>query len=114
MAEIKAPCIKFSEVETKLLDADGTMVRKAKLLLVISVAQESFARAHDFIDYETDHGQRSIPYSTFHLILLLQKPSGDLFTSVRPQWGKLGDKKPYYDALVGKELDIIITKNSFS
>lgn len=95
------------------MGADGAPIRKAKLLLVISAAQESFARAHDFIAYETDHGKHSIPFSTFHLILLFQKPTGDLFTTVRPQWGKLGDKKPYYDALVGKELDIIITKNSF-
>lgn len=101
--------ITFSHVYKKLLGLDGQPIRKARLLLVLSVAQDSFRECIEFIDYDTDNGKYSIPYSAYHLILLFQKPGGDLFTTVRPQWGRLGNKKPYYDGLIGKELEVVIT-----
>lgn len=104
----KKPSIKFSNVYKKLLGQDGQPIKSAKLLLVLVVPQDSFRGCIEFIDYDTDNGKYSIPYSAYHLILLFQKPGGDLFTTVRPQWGKLGDKKEYYNSLIGKELQIII------
>lgn len=101
--------IKFSHTSEKLLGPDGKPVQKAKLLVCLAVPQEQICRALDFIAYDTDQGKYTIPFSSFYLILLFQKPDGNLFTTVRPQFSReTGDKKPYYDSLVGKELDIVI------
>lgn len=107
MDKTTRPRIKFSHAYKKLQHVNGQPIKTAKLLLVLSVPQDSFRRAIEFLDYDTD-GKYSIPYSTYHIIMIFQKPNGDIFTTVRPQWGQYGDKKVYYDTLVGKEFDIII------
>lgn len=106
--------IKFSHLYNKLKDVEGKPIKKAKLLLVISVTNDSIRTMKDFLEYDTDNGKYIIPYASWYLLLIFLKPNGDLFTTVRPQWNNVGDKKPYYDSLIGQELDIIINPKLFN
>jgi hypothetical protein len=101
--------IKFSHVYNKLKDVDGKPIKTAKLLLVLPVANDAIREMKDFIEYDTDKGKYTIQYATWYLLLLFLKPNGDLFTTVRPQWNNFGNKKPYYDKLIGHDLDVVIT-----
>jgi hypothetical protein len=104
--------IKFSHAYKKLLGTDGQPIKTAKLLLVLTVPMESLSDAKEFIDYDTDNGKYKITFSTFYLLLIFQKPSGDLFTTVRPQFGRFGSKKMYYESLVGKDIQIVLNEPS--
>lgn len=101
------PSIKFSHYYKKLSDALGP-IKTAVLLQVVPV--EIGTLSTEFLNYDTDNGAYKLAFSGWYLMLIFQKPSGDLFTTLRPQFNKFGNKRPYYDALVGKEFDIIITQ----
>jgi hypothetical protein len=99
--------IKFSHTYKKLEGVNGLQIRTAKLLLVLVISQEQLLAAKDFVEYETDNGNYVIGYSTFYILMLLQKPDGDLFTTVRPQWGSFGDKQKYYSQYIGQDVTIV-------
>lgn len=104
------PRIKFSHSYKKLQDAQGNPIKNAKLLLVLPVQMESLSDAKDFLAYDTDNNKYTIPFSTWYVILIFQKPFGDLFTTVRPMFGRFGNKQKYYEPLIGQEFDIVITE----
>lgn len=103
------PRIKFSHAYKKLEDSQGNPIRNAKLLLALPVQMESISDAKDFLSYDTDNKYK-IPFSSWYVMLLFQKPFGDLFTTVRPMFSKMGNKQKYYEGLVGQEFDIVITE----
>lgn len=103
------PKIKFSHAYRKLQDDQGDLIKNAKLLLAIPVQMESIREAKDFLSYDTDN-KYTIPFSSWYVMLLFQKPFGDLFTTVRPMFGKFGNKQKYYEALIGHEFDILVTE----
>lgn len=102
------PKIKFSHTYKKLMDSQGNVIKNAKLLLVLPVQMESISQAKDFLAYDTDN-KYTLPFSTWYVTLLFQKPFGDLFTTVRPMFSKFGNKQKYYEPLIGQEFDIVIT-----
>lgn len=106
MAKLK---IKFSHTYKKLQDEQGNTIKNAKLLLAVPVQMESISQAKDFLAYDTDN-KYMIPFSSWYVMLLFQKPFGDLFTTVRPMFSKFGNKHKYYEGLIGQEFDIVITQ----
>lgn len=106
------PRIKFSHSYKKLQDSEGNPITNAKLLLAVPVQMESISGAKDFLAYDTDN-KYTIPFSSWYVMLLFQKPFGDLFTTVRPMFGRMGNKHKYYEGLVGQEFDIVITKEVY-
>lgn len=105
---MKTPHIKFSHAYAKLADGNSGFIRKARLIQVLSVTIEELTK--DFLDYDTDFGKYSLAFDTLYVILLFQKPNGDLFTTVRPKYGRFGNKQEYYTSLTGQVFDIIITE----
>src|SRR5687767_8308473 len=106
------PKMKFSHVYKKLLDQQGNPIKEAKLLLVLPVPMESISHAKDFIAYDTDHGKYNISFATYYVMLIFQKPFGDLFTTVRPMHGRYGNKQTYYEPMIGLEFEIVINSES--
>ena len=108
------PTIKFSHAYTKLLtdgcDVNGHWVKHpvktAKLLQVVPIEISTLSKT--FIDYDTDNGKYKLAYSGYYVMLIFQKPFGDLFTTLRPMFGKFGNKQTYYDKLVGMEFNVVI------
>ena len=100
--------IKFSHAYTKLKYDDGSVARTATLLQVISITLDQLSK--EFIDYDTDKGIYKLTYSTLYMMLIFQKPDGNIFTTLRPQFNQMGNKMPYYLGLVGKEFDLVITE----
>jgi hypothetical protein len=115
--------IKFSHIYKKLIGTDGQVIKSAKLLLALPVQMESISRAKDFIDYDTDNGKYTLSFQTFYLLLVFQKPSGDLFTTCRPLYGSSGkkpkgsfhppivSKQKYYEGLIGHQFEVVITSS---
>lgn len=99
--------IKFSHAYSKL-EAHGKTITAAVLLQVISVTLDQLSK--EFIDYDTDNGRYKLVYDTLYLMLIFRKPDGNIFTTLRPQFNQFGNKMPYYQGLVGKELSIIINE----
>jgi hypothetical protein len=105
--------IRFSHKYIKLMDGRGEAIRKATLLQVLPV--ELGTLSPQFIDYDTDNGKYKLPFKGMYLLLIFQKPNCDLFTTIRSmhsyqKWrGEQVNKLPYYQNLVGKVFDIIIT-----
>lgn len=99
--------IKFNQPYTKLKDAAG-YVKTARLLEVLFVSPELLSR--QFLKYDTDE---SYPFgSGQHLLLLFQKPNGDLFTTIRSAfngYGKQKSKADFYSDLRGEMFNIVIT-----
>ena len=105
------PVIKFSHSYSKLVDHshwDRIPIKNAKLLQVVPIEISTLSKT--FLNYDTDNGKYALGFSGWYLMLIFQKPSGDLFTTLRTQFNQRGDKRPYYDSLVGKEFDIVITQ----
>ena len=104
------PRIKFSHAYNKLqfrnMNGAYETTPTARLVLVTSVTYEELGK--DFIAYDTDHGKYALAYSTLYLMLIFLKPDGNIFTTLRPQYGPFGNKKKYYQELVGKEFDVIV------
>lgn len=100
--------IKFSHAYTKLLH-EGEPVKEAKLLLVVQVRIEDITESKDFLNYDTDNGKYNLMYSSLYAMLLFQKPSGDVFTTVRPAYGRYGNKYEYYKKFIGQVFDVVIT-----
>ncbi len=102
--------ISFDKEYLKLLDRDGFLIEKAKLLLVLPIPQDQLILAKDFI--EIDEEASGLRFETLYIILLFQKPNGELFTSVRTAFGKsfkkVVNKKQYYESLIGQDLEIKI------
>jgi thiaminase len=105
--------IKFSHVYNKLKGADGP-VKTAQLLLVIVQMHDDIMHNKAFMDYDTDNGKYTINYANAYLLLVFKKPDGNLFTTVRPQWNDFGNKKPYYDDLIGHQFQIEINSKEVS
>lgn len=106
----KKPQIKFAHAYNKLLNDQREVIKEAKLLLALPVPMETISTAKDFLDYDTDNGRYTLGFSTFYVMLLFQKPFGDLFTTVRPMHGRYGNKHEYYKQFIGKEFDIVVAK----
>lgn len=82
---------------------------------------EMISQAKDFLEYDTTHesGKYALGFQSYYLLLIFQKPFGDLFTTVRPMYGAYDrrsksqqqtiSKQKYYEGLIGQEFDIIIT-----
>jgi hypothetical protein len=102
------PQMKFSHAYKKLLDQHGNAIKEAKLLLVVPVSHDMISRAKDFIAYDTDNGKYTLSFATFYVMLIFQKPFGDLFTTVRPMHGRFGNKQTYYEGMIGQEFEIVI------
>lgn len=97
--------IRFPHSYTKLLNENGTHpIRTAKLLQVVNIYIDDLTK--EFLNYETDFGKGELRYDSLYLMILLQKPSGDLFTTLRPF---TPDKRDYYKSLVGQDIAIEIT-----
>lgn len=112
--ENKVPKIKFSHLYSKLRDGGNSYpIQRATLLQVVPIEISTLSR--QFIDYDTDNGKYKLPFKGWYLMLIFQKPGGDLFTTLRSQYsyekwrGKEINKHPYYEGLVGKEFDVVIT-----
>jgi hypothetical protein len=64
------------------------------------------------MDYDTENGKNRLSHEAFYLLLIFQKPDGDLFTDVRPQWSQYGNKQKYYEDLIGHQFQIEIKEVS--
>lgn len=110
------PKIKFSHCYNKLLGdphEPNQPVTHAMLLQVISIAYEDLSK--EFLAYDTDNGKYELKFDTLYMMLIFKKPLGDLFTTLRTQYGpvrgyKPENKLPYYQGLVGKVFEIVITE----
>lgn len=109
----KLPKIKFSHCYNKLKDPIcGFPTHHAKLLQVISIAHEQLTK--EFVDYDTDNGKYQLKHDTLYMMLIFKKENGDLFTTLRTQFGPIGhgqppqNKLPYYQSLVGKTFEVVI------
>lgn len=105
------PKIKFSHIYQKLMVFGGTggspvPCTRAKLLQVLTVTIEELSKL--FIDYDTDFNKYKLAYDTLYLMLIFQKPDGNIFTTLRPMSYKFGDKRKYYQELVGKDFEVVI------
>lgn len=98
---------------------EGKPIRTATLLLVLYVPMEELTQAKQFIEYDTDNVYK-IPFDSYYLLLIFQKPNGDLFTTVRPSSrnkyafgfnAKYKSKLDYYRELVGQEFNILINQS---
>jgi hypothetical protein len=94
--------IKFSYFYDKLRGFDGYPIKTATLLQVITVERKELSVS--FIEYDTDNGRFKLPPNTY-LLLILQKPSGDLMTTVRRF---IPTKYTYYKSLEGQPFEIEI------
>lgn len=109
--------IKFSHSYRKLCDvATGKPVKEAVLLTAIPVPIEGLSK--DFLNYDTDFGKYELPRQGFYLMLIFQKPNGEIFTTLRTQFayskvaGKTQNKLDYYQPLAGRVFQIVITENT--
>jgi hypothetical protein len=105
MAKLK---INFSHVYSKLLH-NGEPIKEAKLLLVIPAQMEELTARRDFLNYDTD-GKYELTFAAWYVMLFFQKPSGDLFTTVRPMHGRYGNKHQYYKQFEGQMFDIVFSQ----
>jgi hypothetical protein len=109
----KVPVIKFSHKYIKLMDNRGEAITQATLLQVLPVEISQLSR--EFINYDTDNGKYVLPFKGFYIMLIFQKQNCDLFTTLRSmhsynKWrGKEINKLPYYEGLVGKTFNVLIT-----
>ena len=103
------PTIKFSNPPLKLYDADGYLIKTAKLLLVTSVHIDDVRDNPAFIDYETDN-KYILPYSEFYTVLIFLIKPGEIFTELRPSHSRHGSTKDYYKQFVGQKFQIEIRK----
>lgn len=96
----------------KLIDLKNEKhaVATAKLLQVVPIEISTLTK--EFLNYDTDYGKYVLPFHGWYLMLIFKKPGGDLFTTLRPQFNRYGNKKDYYDALVGKDFDVIVEQTT--
>lgn len=112
----REPKIKFSHLYLKLREEGKPYpVKHATLLQVIPVEISTLSK--EFINYDTDYGKYKLPFQGQYLMLIFQKHSGDLFTTLRSQFSynklshKTENKYNYYAALVGRQFTVEITPN---
>lgn len=104
------PRIRFEEVCDKLITNDG-VAKSATLLQVISITDMQLSK--DFLRYNDQGGKESVPQDSLYLLLLFLKGDGQIFTTLRPQFGAYGDKMKWYQEHVGREFSIVITKPTY-
>ena len=95
------PKIHFTHCYPKLVGPDGAPVIKAKLLEVLRVELSELST--EFLNYDTNNGQFSLPMDGYYLMLIFRKSardavSADIFTTLRS--AKPG-KYEYYHELIG-------------
>ena len=100
--------IKFSHAYKKLQGGDSKPIKRAKLLMVLPITNEQLVQHPDFLKYDTDDGKYEIGFHTWCVLLIFQKPNGDLFTTVRPMHGRYGNKAEYYSKLIGHDFEIVL------
>lgn len=103
------PKIKFSHTYAKLMvpgESGPVPCAKATLIQVMSMHIDELSKA--FIDYDTDFNKYKLEYNTLYLMLIFQKPDGNIFTTLRPQFGQFGNKKEYYANLVCREFEVVV------
>ena len=98
--------IKFKKRFNKLLDSEGKVIKTAKLLMVLSVAQDDLPR--DFLMYESDGDLSLLGYSLYWALLILQKPDGNILTTIRHSYSRYGNTSDYYKEFIGQTFNIII------
>ena len=106
----KTPVIKFSHAYNKLLIDGRRLAVKVVLLQVVTIHIDQLSKP--FIDYDTDNGTYKLEHQTTYLMLIFQKAKGDIFTTLRPQWNRFGNKLDYYQGLVGKEFNVEVMSYS--
>jgi len=104
--------IKFSHAYLKLIYG-GEIARMAKLVHVALVNLEDLPE--DFLRYDTEYmdangdvRRYSLPKKGEYLLLLFCVGRTFLFTTLRSRYGKYGDKKEYYDKVLGKIFEVVI------
>lgn len=109
----KLPTIKFQHAYNKLME-NGKPIENAKLVEVVFVLLQNLSRP--FLDYDTDKGKYSLPAQGGYLMLMFQKPNGDLFTTLRPAYGprNMPDKEAYYRSMIGKVFNVCISAKEVS
>jgi|WetSurMetagenome_2_1015567.scaffolds.fasta_scaffold651469_2 hypothetical protein len=104
--------IKFSHRYLKMKDG----FEHSTLLDVLPVKLEDLSIR--FLEYDTvyvdengNHEHYPLPPKGDYMILLLQAGSGNgqLWTTIRSQWGKSGNKLEYYRELIGEVLECKLT-----
>ena len=117
------PTILFKGRFSKLnLKDTGKPTRTATLLLVVPASPDEIAN-RAFLKYECEGELLQFPNAEYYLLLLFQKPDGDIFTTVRARYNetkpsrysdkvKLSasnkSKEAYYKELIGQQFNIII------
>lgn len=104
--------IKFSHVYNKM----PRDFQHSKLLDVLPVRLEDLSQ--DFLQYDTtyldggEERQYPLPAKGAYMILLLQAGfgHGQLWTTIRSQWGKTGNKLEYYKSHIGKAVDCVVVE----
>jgi len=104
--------ITFSHKYMKLY-CMGEWARMGKLVRAVLVNLEDLPK--DFLEYDTEYIDEkgevrhySLPPKGEYLLLLFCVGHTFLFTTLRSRYGKYGDKKEYYDKMVGKIFDVVI------
>ena len=106
------PVIKFSHIYNKM----PRDYQYSKLLQVLPIKLEDLSQ--EFLKYDTSYldggeeKQYPLPERGNYMILLLQAGSGygQLWTTIRSQWGKSGNKLEYYRGKVGEVLECQIVE----
>lgn len=93
--------IKFNKQYKKLM-MGGKPVLYAKLLQMMEVDFKNLSP--DFIEYDTDN-QYQFLYEGFYIMLILQKPDGNIFTTLRTtSWEKWNTYSKEIGKMVGIEV----------
>jgi hypothetical protein len=103
----KWPAINFSHYYTKMPEE----FQKSKLIEVLPIKLEDLSK--DFLLYDTcflsegDDGEGDVAYYPLpskgnYMILLLLTEGGQLWTTIRSQWSKHGNKLEYYRGAIGE------------
>jgi hypothetical protein len=106
----KWPVIKFSHRYLKMKDG----FEQSTLLDVIPVKLENLSIR--FLEYDTAYvdeagntGHYPLPEKGNYMILVLQNHNidydGVMWTTIRSQWGKSGNKLEYYRGLIGQVVE---------
>ena len=105
--------IKFSHLYNKM----PRDYQHSKLLEVLPIKLEDLSL--DFLLYDTSYNeggeekQYALPKKGNYMILMLQAGSGngELWTTIRSQWGKAGNKLEYYQGMVGEVVECQIIQS---
>lgn len=89
--------------------------KQSKLLASLPVRLEDLPK--EFLDYDTAYEENGeikhypLPATGAYMILILRAGSGNgaIWTTIRSQWGKSGNKLEYYKSMIGREFDCEVT-----